>query len=216
MSPHTLPLNRRYLAILVAAVAIAHTASALDLGVIGPTYPVAERHLLQQIQERLREKERSGELRAIEETARQRAVDRVNSPLPVPGLQTTQVARTFYLDPTFTLPYNVLDPEGRLLFAAGTRKNPLEVVRLSRRLLFFDARDRRQVRQARALMATHGGLVKPILTAGSYLDLMRTWRTPVYYDQQGLLTRRFGIRQVPALVSQEGLQLRVDELETIP
>jgi conjugal transfer pilus assembly protein TraW len=26
----------------------------------------------------------------------------------------------------------------------------------------------------------------------------------VYFDQQGTLTRRFGIRQVPALVSQEG------------
>jgi hypothetical protein len=33
---------------------------------------------------------------------------------------------------------------------------------------------------------------------------MRVWRVPVYYDQQGTLTRRFGIRQVPALVSQDG------------
>ncbi len=35
---------------------------------------------------------------------------------------------------------------------------------------------------------------------------------PVYYDQQGTLTRRFGIRQVPALVSQEGSRLRIDEV----
>ena len=28
----------------------------------------------------------------------------------------------------------------------------------------------------------------------------------------GTLTRRFGIRQVPALVSQDGLRLRIDEL----
>jgi conjugal transfer pilus assembly protein TraW len=35
---------------------------------------------------------------------------------------------------------------------------------------------------------------------------------PVYFDQQGSLIRRFGIRQVPALVSQEGLRLRIDEV----
>jgi conjugal transfer pilus assembly protein TraW len=99
-----------------------------------------------------------------------------------------------------------------LLFAAGTRKNPLEVVSLSKRLLFFDARDQRQVARARELIASYGGKVKPILTGGSYLDLMKAWRVAVYFDQQGTLTRRFGIRQVPALVSQEGQRLRVDEM----
>ena len=42
---------------------------------------------------------------------------------------------------------------------------------------------------------------------------MKFWRIPIYYDQHGLLTRRLGIAQVPALVSQEGLRLRIDELE---
>ena len=55
--------------------------------------------------------------------------------------------------------------------------------------------------------------MKPILTGGSYLDLMQAWQLPVYYDQLGMLTRRLGIRQVPALVSQEGKRLRIDELE---
>jgi hypothetical protein len=82
-------------------------------------------------------------------------------------------------------------------------------------LLFFDARDRRQVNQALSWRASGAG-IKPILTGGSYLDLMKAWRVPVYYDQQGLLTRRLGIHQVPALVSQEGLRLRIDELEPKP
>ena len=80
-------------------------------------------------------------------------------------------------------------------------------------LLFFDARDTRQVRRALELMAHYQGRLKPILTGGSYLDLMKSWRIPVYYDQQGLLTRRLGITQVPALVSQDGKRLRIDEME---
>ena len=188
-------------------------AYATDLGVIGPTYEISEPHLLKMIEQRLREKERTGELKRLEEEAKARGVDAVTNPQPVAGIQTTQAARTFYMDPSFTLDRDILDAQGRLLFPAGTRKNPLEIVSLSKHLLFFDARDRRQVNRARELLATYQGKVKPILTGGSYLDLMKSWRIPVYYDQQGLLTRRFGIHQVPALVSQEGQRLRIDELE---
>jgi conjugal transfer pilus assembly protein TraW len=187
-------------------------ARAVDLGVIGPTYGISEPHLLNFIEQRLRDKERSGELLRLMQDAQARGVEAVRRPLAVPGLRATEAARTFYVDPTFTLDRNIVDAQGRLMFAAGLRKNPLDVVSLSKQLLFFDARDSRQVTRARELMARHDGKVKPILTGGSYLDLMKAWRVPVYFDQQGSLTRRFGIRQVPALVSQEGLRLRVDEV----
>ena len=187
-------------------------ATATDLGRIGPTHPIGEPHLLEDIQRRLQQKERSGELKMLEDAARARAVKAVAEPAPVTGLQAATRARSFYYDPTLVLDRNVVDDQGRVLFAAGTRRNPLEVVALSKRLLFFDARDPRQVRQARRLIEVHGGRVKPILVGGSYLDLMQAWRVRVYYDQNGTLTRQLGIAQVPALVSQEGLRLRIDEL----
>ena len=191
-------------------------ARAMDLGVIGPTYEISERHLLQMIEQRLREKERSGELGRLEAEARKRGIATVKNPPPVTGLRPTDTMRTFYFDPSFTLDRNIFGPQGELLFAAGTRKNPLEVVSLSQHLLFFDARDPSQVGRARQLIALYQGRVKPILVGGSYLDLMQSWHVPVYYDQQGLLTRRLGITQVPALVSQEGLRLRIDELAVSP
>ena len=206
-------MSRAAAPLLVAALTIVGgKASAVDLGTIGPTYEIAEPHLLAFIEQRLREKERSGELQRLAEAARARGIDTVRQPPPVEGLRTTERPRTFYVDPSFTLDRNITDPLGRLLFAAGTRKNPLEVVSLSRHLLFFDARDPRQVKYARELSGRYAGRIKPILTGGSYLDLMKAWRVPVYYDQAGTLTRRFGIRQVPALVSQDGLRLRIDEL----
>jgi conjugal transfer pilus assembly protein TraW len=51
-----------------------------------------------------------------------------------------------------------------------------------------------------------------ILTGGSYLELMRQWKRPVFYDQQGALTEKLGIRHVPALVSQEGNKLKIEEI----
>ncbi len=206
-------MSRAAASLLVAAMlAVGGKASAVDLGTIGPTYEIAEPHLLAFIEQRLREKERSGELQRLAEAARTRGIDTVRQPPPVEGLRTTERPRTFYVDPSFTLDRNITDPQGRLMFAAGTHKNPLEVVSLSRHLLFFDARDPRQVQHARELSGRYEGRIKPILTGGSYLDLTKAWRVPVYYDQSGTLTRRFGIRQVPALVSQDGLRLRIDEL----
>lgn len=191
---------------------VVSSVGGADLGTLGPTYGIAEPHLLDFIQQRLRDKEQSGELQRLMRDAQARGINAVKQPTPVPGLRTTDTARTFYVDPSFTLDRNIVDAQGHLLFPAGTRKNPLDVVSLSKQLLFFDARDRRQVTQARELITRYNGRVKPILTGGSYLDLMTAWRVPVYFDQHGTLTRRLGIRQVPALVSQEGLRLRIDEV----
>ena len=197
---------------LVFAVACGAAARAEDLGKIGPTYPIAERHLLDHIMSRLREKERTGELKKFEQLAKERATQSVNNPTPVPGLVRTQAARTYYFDPTFVLDRNVVDENGALMFPAGTRKNPLEVVSLSKHLLFFDARDQRQVTRARELIDVYQGRVKPILVGGSYMDLMKAWKLRVYYDQEGVLVRKFGITAVPAIVSQEGQRLRIDEV----
>lgn len=204
-------MKRRTL-LVFGLTALGSGAQSLDLGRIGPTYEIAEPHLLADIERRLREKQRSGELQRLMEEARARSVAAVRSPAAVSGVATTRTARTFYVDPSITLDRNVVDAQGRVMFAAGTRKNPLDVVSLSRRLLFFDGRDARQVLRARELMGAGGSPIKPILTGGSYLDLMKAWRSPVYYDQQGVLVRRLGIQQVPALVSQEGSRLRIDEM----
>ena len=161
---------------------------------------------------RLRGKERCGELAKSEQLARARASESVLNPKPVPGLRLSEVPRTYYFDPSFTLDRNVVDETGAVLFPAGLRKNPLDVVSLSKHLLFFDARDVRQVAKARELIARYQGRVKPILVGGSYIDLMKAWNTPVYYDQEGTLVRKLGITGVPAIVSQEGSRLRIDEV----
>lgn len=198
--------------LIAAATCWALGAQAANLGTIGPTYPVAEKNLLDVIMARLRAKEASGELKRHEQEARDRAAYAVNNPRPVDGLRRAQAARTFYFDPSFTLQSNVVDSTGAVLFPAGTRKNPLEVVSLSKHLLFFDARDPGQVARARELIEHYQGKVKPILVGGSYLDLMKRWNKPVFYDQDGTLVRKFGIAAVPAIVSQEGQRLRIDEV----
>lgn len=192
-------------------------AGATVLSPVGPTYPIAEQSLLEQIAKRLDVLERDGTLKRIEREAVQRNAEAVRNPPALPGLAPGATVRTHYYDPTFVLDRNIMDGNGRLMYPAGTRKNPLEVVAMTRRLLFFDARDPRQVARAYNLVRQYGETgIKPVLTGGSYLELMKAWKRPVYYDQRAVLVKRLGITQVPALVSQEGMRLRIDELETNP
>lgn len=91
--------------------------------------------------------------------------------------------------------------------------NPLQYMPLTRHLVFFDQGDKAQVAWAMNIIKKYEGRVKPILVAGEPLTLTRQWKQQVYFDQSGYLVRRFGITQVPALVSQQGMKIRIDEME---
>ncbi len=199
-------------ALVAAAILFSFAAHAQDLRVIGPVYPIAEPSLLEVILSKLREANATGVLARIQRDTQANVKRGIEQPAPVARITKTTKARSFYYDPSIVVPYAITDAEGKVIVAPGTKVNPLDTVSLSKTLLFIDARDAAQVGQARKLLDERGGKVKVILTGGSYLDLMRRWKRPVFFDQQGTLTEKLGIRHVPALVSQEGKRLRIDEI----
>ena len=195
--------------LLFSLMPIAH---AEELGVVGPTYDIAEADLLEVIQSRLGRMEKSGDLARKQGEYRDRVVGAIEKPKPVPGIKATAAKRTYFIDPTWTLDRDIRGADGALLFARGLKVNPLDHVSLREKLVFFDGRDRRQVSFARQLLRNQDRAVKPILVAGEPLNLMRDWKRQVFYDQGGTLVRRLGIHQVPAVVTQDGKRLRVDEV----
>lgn len=197
---------------LAAALLLSVTVRAQDLGVIGPVYPIAEPSLLEVILAKLREADANGVMARLQRDTQASVKRGIEQPAPVARITRTTKARSFYYDPSIVVPYAITDADGKVIVAPGTRVNPLDTVSLSKRLLFIDARDAAQIGRARGILDEHGGKVKVILTGGSYLELMRHWKRPVFYDQQGQLTDQLGIRHVPALVTQEGRRLRIDEI----
>jgi conjugal transfer pilus assembly protein TraW len=185
---------------------------AQDLGVIGPVYAIAEPSLLEMILGKLRAAQEDGTLDRLQQKSLATIRRGIEDPTPVAGLARTRHPRHFHHDPSIVVPEAIRDADGRVLVPPGTVVNPLDTVTLSQALLFIDARDREQVARARQLIDQRQGQVKLILTGGSYLELMRRWQRPVFFDQRGSLTTKLGIRQVPALVTQDGRRLRIDEL----
>jgi len=183
-----------------------------DLGVIGPVYPIKEVDFLEYIRERLVAMRKSGELRRLQEREAAIARKRIERPRPVSGITRTVKPRVFHVDPTLTLDHAIRDARGRILYMPGTKVNPLDYLAMSKHLLFINADDKDQIKWAASMDRRYHGRVKPILVAGAPLELMKRWKRRVYFDQQGVLTRRLHIRHVPAIVSQDGRRLRVAEV----
>jgi len=204
-------LRRYQCATLLAAtmgILLPEPAAAKELGVRGETWAIAEPDLLQALEARLHELERTGALAAIESEARDRARAQLEAPEPVAGIAPADKHRSRLVDPSVVLGRDVRLPDGTVLAAAGTRLNPLEHVPLRRDLLFIDGR--RDVEVAWAL--GHAGSSTVVLLAGRPLDLMRRHGRPFHFDQNGRLAARFSLAVTPVLLEQEGLRLRLTEV----
>ena len=190
-------------------------ASAKDLGVRGATWPVAEPDLLAEIEARLVEMERSGELARLEREARANARRKLEEPDPAPGIAPAREERSRLFDPAIAVARDIRTPGGVLIAAAGTRVNPLERTALVRDLLFVDGRREAEVAWALARDEESGRLPKIVLLAGRPLELMRRHRRPFFFDQGGRLAARFGLRFTPSLVERAGTQLRITEFPVV-
>lgn len=203
--------SRAWGALLLAALVPA--AQAVELGRIGPTYPIGEQSALDMVMNKLRQKERSGELRRLQEEGIRRSLGSIRNMPPVAGIVTVRSRAQRLIDPSVSYARSVTTDDGRVIIPAGTRINPLDTISLSKALVFFDGRDPEQREAVGRLVASKGQLrLKPILVAGSWLDLSKAWKTQVFYDQQGILSRRFGITAVPAVIRQQGRMLVLDEI----
>jgi len=189
------------------AVEVAPPALAKDLGVRGATWPVAEPDLLEEIEARLLEIQRSGALARLGAGARERAQRTLEEPDPVAGIAPAREERSRLFDPAITVARDIRTADGVLIASAGTRVNPLERTALARDLLFVDGRREAEIAWALA----HDRPAKIVLLAGRPLELMRRHGRPFFFDQGGRLAARFGIAATPSLVAQDGMRLRITE-----
>lgn len=186
-----------------------------DHGVYGELFPIQEKSLLEVIRKKLQKLSDSGQLEQHQEKIVKLAKQKVHRPEPVEGISRTTVSRTFTYDPSITVPYDLKDHKGHIFHKKGTRVNPLETHSIRCSLLFIDGDDPDQVAWAKEFYEVIGESVKPkiILVKGSPLEISESHHIPVYFDQGGTLTKKLGITQVPAHVSQKDKVLQIEEID---
>jgi len=189
---------------------ISSKANAKDYGVQGYTFEIKEEGFLAMIYRKLKLVDIEKEQKKMQQLAK----SKIEEPIALVGIKRTEKAQSFTFDPTYTLAEDALLPDGRLLYKAGRTVNPLDHMNLEKKLLFIDGKDAEQVewfkeqRKKEQIKEED----KLILVAGRPFDLEKELNRDVYFDQQGSLTQKFKIEQVPAIVEQEGRVLRIREI----
>ncbi|MBN1090600.1 type-F conjugative transfer system protein TraW [Pantoea sp. 1B4] len=210
-------MNRRPIARLLATVvfllatAVSLTAGAKDLGTIGHLFPIAEPDLLTFIGQRLQGMKDSGEMDRLQREAEARVKEHAVRPAPVAGLTSAKKNKTFMYDPTFTVRETIRDMRGNIIARAGDKVNPLDKVPYSETLYFVDGDDPAQMDWVKPQLKEKQNF-KVILVKGNVHDSSIALDEPVYFDQYGTLTTKFGFEHTPVRITRDGRMLKVEEV----
>jgi len=184
--------------------------TAADLGTHGPLYDVEEPSLLDTIYARLSEMEESGELDQMKSEQQQRTRDYVKRPRPVAGLIRATEPALWDVDLSITVQEDIADHQGVVFARAGTVVNPLAFSSFNKRIVLFDGDDAGQLEYALSKGDELDTLL--VLINGDPLGLMREHGRRFYFDQQSVLTDRFGVRHVPAEITRGTHVMHVREI----
>lgn len=198
---------------------LSQLAMAKDFGTRGSVTHIEEQAFLEMIKERLQKVDIEEQQKQMQALAR----DRVENPRPVDGISPAEEDRVFYFDPSYALEKDAVLPCGKILYKAGTKVNPLEHMDLNRRMFFIDSREESQVTwlkgQLDRILPGQEKIIEDrvILVGGKPFELQEELKEEgiamnIYFDQFGELVKRFGIKHSPASLEQEGLKIRINEI----
>lgn len=197
--------------ILVISLLLSGALQAKELGTWGELYPVAEEDMLSTIHNRLKAMEESGEMAREQDAFKERVIRNTLRPKPVTGLRIARDNTTHYIDPSVTVSEDLKDHEGRVFARRGQVVNPLDTVPFTDTLYFIDADNPAQLAWMKAQKP--GTLTyRVILVNGDIREATKALDTRIYFDQDGTLSQKFGLKAIPARVTlaEDRRRLRVD------
>ncbi|BBO83249.1 hypothetical protein DSCO28_38150 [Desulfosarcina ovata subsp. sediminis] len=158
---------------------------AKDLGRVGPVYPIIEKTVV-----------------LSKNSQAQR--DKPPTPLTLP---VASVETKHFLDLTYTVPWDITDAEGNIVYTKGYRYNPLKHRRF-RTMIIIDASEPDQLDWVDHAEDAADPMTRIVITRGDLAAVSRRFNRHVY-RLHPQVAKRFGIESVPTIVQQKGAILAV-------
>lgn len=161
---------------------------ARNLGRVGPVYPIIEKSL------------------ALSKNSQ---AHRDEAPTPM-TLPTASVETKLFLDLTYTVPWDITDAKGNIVYPKGYRYNPLTHRRF-RTMIVIDGSEPDQLDWADHVEAAADPMTRIVITQGDLAAVSRRFNRRVY-RLHPQVAQRFGIQTVPTIVQQKGAVLAVTSI----
>ena len=185
---------------------------AEDLGVVAKTYPIAEPDMIAWIKSKATTMMQNGEWQNLQTQTINNVKTKLNNPTPVAGILDATITKTWYYKPMIELKQPLTDTKGHLIAKKGMY-NALKYKPFDTQLLFINGNNPKQVEWAINKNINDGVKTKIILTQGSFMNLDKKHKVWFFYDQQGRYTQKLKIEHVPAMVIQDGEELKITEID---
>lgn len=188
-------------------------AKIVDLGVAGATYPVVEPDILDEMRAKAAQLEPAGP-GGIEQRAEALKSYRPGNLRELPRATETRV---HHPDFTYTLPFDIpqVDQAGNIigvLYPTGYTFNPLEYMQWDGTLVIIDGDDPEQIEWFKQSEYAQDYRTKILLSQGRWFDVEQELKQAVFYAESFLIDK-LNVRNVPAVVFQEGAVMTVKEIE---
>ncbi len=162
---------------------------AKNIGQAGPVYPIIETSVIER--QKPNQKQRSQSFETMS--------------LPTALTETEQL-----LDLSYTVPWDITDAEGEVLYPKGYRFNPLEHRRF-RTMIVIDGSDESQLNWADNLEDSADPMTRIVITQGNIAAVSKRFKRRVYRLHPHV-AQRFRIETVPTIVQQKGAVLAVKSI----
>ena len=207
-------MNRTLESVAIVAllsVSLTSATRARDHGIVGQAFPIIESDLMATMEAKLQHLQATGGIDRMNKELARRAEARVRRPKPVDGITAASEARSWAYDPTIVIEHDVQDQKGNYIARAGQSVNPLDFTVVRQALVFVDGDD--AVQMAWATSRYTDLTAKIILVNGSPIEEMTARKRRFYFDQEGRLTGKLGIRHTPAVAVQDGRVMKLSEIK---
>jgi len=208
------PTIRCVLVAALLSLSVTSTAMARDLGTFGTVYDIVEKDAIKELEEKARSVDFS---KAVDRNALVKKAKNF-TPEDVKEMNAIGPARkdrTFLVDMTYTLERDIKDDKGNIVYPAGYAFNPLSYVSYPRTLVILNGRRPEHIRWFEESSYSKDAQVTLLLTDGSYSELSRSLKRPVFYASTKLI-EVFQIEAVPSVVRQSGTYMEVTEVRIPP
>ncbi|WP_425362752.1 hypothetical protein [Candidatus Tisiphia endosymbiont of Hybos culiciformis] len=108
--------------IIALVILLPQITIAKDFGIYGTIFEVKEEGFLAMIQRKLKLVDIEQEQRKMLEIAK----NRIEEPVLVTNIKRTEKPQSFTYEPSYMVKEDIVLPNGKLLYALGTRVNPLD------------------------------------------------------------------------------------------
>ena len=183
-------------------------ASTHMLGTFGTTYSIVERDALEEI------KEHASKIDWRKHFNKEKTEAAVKNyqPEKVTALPRATENRTFSVDMTYTLDFDIPDGKGGILYPKGYTFNPLDYVQLPNILVVIDASDQKQIEWFESSPYINDYKTMCLIAGGKFWALSQKLQKPVFYANKQIV-ERFKLKAVPSVVQQKGQYMEVKEFD---